>query len=217
MNNGEAAVEFRNKLTRWWKFYGRKFPWRETEDPYKILVAEVLLHRTRAEQVVPVYSAFISEFPDIFSLAKSSKDKVMKLVYPLGLRWRAELLYEMAIEIMGRGGRIKADKNWLCSLPGVNDYIASAVMSFAFNKPEPILDTNTVRIIGRLTGMRVTDSSRRSRKFREIYLYLMDRKNPRIFNMAMIDLGALVCRARTPLCDRCPLKKWCAYTCTSCL
>jgi len=217
MNNGKTAVEFRNKLIKWWKFYGRKFPWRETEDPYKILVAEVLLHRTRAEQVVPVYSAFISEFPDIFSLAKSSKDKVMKLIYPLGLRWRAELLYEMAIEIMRRGGRIKADKNWLCSLPGVSDYIASAVMSFAFNKPEPILDTNTVRIIGRLTGMRVRDSSRRSRKFREIYLYLMDRKTPRVFNMAMIDLGALVCRARTPLCDRCPLKNWCAYTCTSCL
>jgi len=210
MNETELA-KFRSELMKWWIIHKRKFPWRETEDPYRILVAEVLLHRTKAEQVIPVYSAFISEFPDVFSLAESSKDKVVRMVYPLGLRWRAELLHEMAKEIVRRGGKIKPDKAWLCSLPGVSDYIASAVMSFAFNKPEPVLDTNTVRIIGRLTGTPVTDGSRRSRKFREIYLRFMNHNNPKVFNMAMIDLGALVCRVRTPLCAECPLRRWCTY------
>lgn len=202
---------FRNRLIKWWKKHGRSFPWRKTRDPYKVLVAEVLLHRTRAEQVVPVYLKFIQEFPDIKTLARASRKKVMSILYPLGLRWRAMLLHEMAVEIVRRNTGIVADRKMFCSLPGVSDYIASAVLCFAFGRPEPLLDTNTVRITGRIFNIQITESSRRSKKFRELYFQLMDKKRPREFNMAMIDLGALVCRPRYFLCEKCPVKNLCCY------
>ena len=203
--------QLQSELIEWWKVNGREFPWRKTRDPYKILIAEVLLHRTRAEQVVPIYLKLIREFPDIFSLAKADKNVILNYLYSLGLRWRAELLHKMAQEIVKRGGEIEANKEWLLSLPGISHYIASAVLCFAFGRPEPLLDTNTVRILGRIFNIKVTDSSRRSKKFRELYFRIMDKNHPREFNFAMIDLGALVCRPENPMCKNCPLKNLCLY------
>ena len=208
----QQLQQLRAELIKWWKIHGREFPWRKTKDPYKILIAEILLHRTKADQVTPIYFRFIREFPTMLDLAKSSRDRIVTLVRPLGLRWRAELLHSMSQKVVNStGGQIIAHKDWFLSLPGVSDYIASAVMCFAFDKPEPLLDTNTVRIIGRIFGVKVTDSSRRSRRFRELYSYLMDKNRPREFNLAMIDLGALICRPRRPSCEICPLRKYCLY------
>ena len=201
-----------DSLLRWWKKNGRMYPWRETTDPYLVLVAEVMLHRTRADQVLPVYETFVKRFPDISSLANASREDILKILRPLGLKWRIDLLQEMALKIVHEtGGKIIPDKDWLKSLPGVSEYIASAVMCFAFKKPEPLLDTNTVRIIGRLYNIPVNDSSRRSKKFKKIYADLMDAERAREFNMAMIDLGAMVCKARLPLCENCPLRNHCRY------
>jgi len=202
---------FRIKLINWWRDCGRDFPWRRTSDPYKLLIVETLLHRTRADQVVPVYLKFIREFPDIKVLAEAPREKVMNLLHPLGLKWRAKLLHDMAVEIVRRNSKIAPDRNILRSLPGVSDYIASAVLCFAYGKPEPLLDTNTVRITGRIFNIRVSDGSRRSKKFRELYLQLMDKNRPREFNMAMIDLGALICKPRYPLCEECPVREKCCY------
>lgn len=203
--------QLRERLLAWFDQHGRNYPWRETSDPYRILVAEVLLHRTRAEQVVPVYEKFIRRFPDPESLARAERGEVMKILHPLGLHWRSALIHEMAREIVRRGGVIQPDPEWLRSLPGVSDYIAGAVLSFAFRKPAPILDTNTVRILARLHGLPVTDGSRRSRKFRQLYEELMDPGHPDRFNQAMLDLGALVCRPTGPRCGECPLAQWCSY------
>ncbi len=203
--------DFYNCLKYWWMKYKRNFPWRETTDPYEILIAEILLHRTRAEQVLPVYVEFIEKYPSPIAIAEAKVEDIIKILYPLGLRWRSYLLYEMAKKIIKSGGSIKKDKKWLLSLPGVSDYIACAVMCFAFGEPEPILDTNTVRIVGRIHGIHITDGSRRSKKFRELYKQLMDYNNAREFNYAMIDFGAIVCKPREPLCLECPIKKWCLY------
>ena len=136
----------------------------------------------------------------------------MKILRPLGLKWRINLLKTMVLRILQeRDGKLTPDKKWLESLPGVSDYIASAVLCFAFNKPEPLLDTNTVRITGRLYNIPVSDSSRRNRKIREMYANLMDKSRPRDFNMAMIDLGAMICKSSSPLCEKCPLKNYCKY------
>ncbi len=200
------------QILKWWEYKRRDYPWRNTGDPYYVLVAEILLHRTRADQVVPVYIRFVNEFPDIRSVANSSVEKIKDILKPLGLTWRAELLHQMALEILEKSnGEILPDKNWLKSLPGVSDYIASAVLCFAFGLSEALLDTNTVRITGRLFGIPITDSSRRSKKFRNIYESIMDRNNPREFNLAMIDFGAIVCRAQKPLCSECPVKDMCFY------
>ncbi len=201
----------RKNLLEWFDRRGRRYPWRETRDPYRILVAEVLLHRTRAEQVVPIYEKFIRRFPDPETLARAEREEVMSILYSLGLHWRSALLHEMAREILRRGGAIHPDPEWLKSLPGVSDYITGAVLSFAFRKPAPILDTNTVRILARIHGLPVTDGSRRSRQFRELYMELMDPEHPDRFNQAMLDLGALVCRPSSPRCRECPLVPWCSH------
>lgn len=199
-------------LMAWWRINQRQFPWRRTQNPYHILVSEVLLHRTRAEQVVPVYVKFLKKFPSISKLSRAPREQVQKILYPLGLRWRSRLIHRMARLIVSRyHGRIVDDVNELKSLPGVSDYIASAVVCFAFGRPEVLLDTNTVRIIGRIFGIRTTDASRRSKYLKELYISIMDKKSPREFNYAMIDLGALLCTSRNPRCSSCPLVRLCRY------
>lgn len=203
---------FRHLLIKWGKENFRDFPWRKTRNPYNVLVAEILLHRTRADQVVPLYNEFLKKFPTIEALADASEDDVTELLHPLGLRWRAKLLHKIAKAIVRQyDGRIPSESAELELLPGVSHYIASAVRCFAFGYPEVLLDTNTVRILGRLFGKRVTDGSRRSRKFRELYKSIIDQKHPREFNYAMLDLGALLCTPSSPKSDKCPVKDMCRY------
>lgn len=198
------------ELLKWWTKNQRKFPWRNTRDPYKILISEILLHRTRAEQVVPIYCEFIVKFPTIKHLSIAGLDDIKKLLYPLGLHWRTKLLHNMAIVITKKyGKRISSARKELESLPGVGHYIASAVRCFAFGYPEPLLDTNTVRILGRMFGIRITDGSRRSRCFQKLSQSILDRKKSREFNYAMIDLGAIICKPKEPLCKVCPLNRMC--------
>jgi A/G-specific adenine glycosylase len=203
---------FREKLLAWWKNSRRMFPWRNTRDPYKILVSEVFLHRTKADQVVSVFNEFVQEFPTVRHLAKAKQSHVTKILRPLGLFWRNRLLIPVAKEIVSiHQGRVPAAKSDLESLPGVSNYIASAVSCFAFGKGEPLLDTNTVRILGRMFTLTVNDSSRRSNEFAKIYSSLMSLEQPRQFNYAMIDLGALVCLSRNPSCEICPVNDFCSY------
>lgn len=203
---------FRERLLSWWFGHRRSFPWRETHDPYRILLSEVMLHRTRADQVLKVYPEFLRRFPSPGDLASASQRDVEEILRPLGLRWRARLVSLMARKLVKEhGGQIPSDPRKLKALPGVSEYIASAVMCFAFGVPEPLLDTNTVRIVGRVFGIPTRDASRRSKIFREAYRFLLDEERPREFNYAMLDLGALLCRARRPLCKVCPVRELCEY------
>ena len=202
----------RRSLIDWWKSNKRSYPWRNTRNPYKILVAEVLLHRTQANQVVPVYQSFIKRFPTIKSLAISDENEILKILYPIGLHWRSKLLYSMAKEIvLKHNGRIPEDFDALISLPGISHYIASALRCFAFGYPDVLLDTNTVRVTGRITGLKVTDSSRRSKQFRLVLEKFIDIQHPSEFNWALIDFAALICKSRSPIHAKCPIKDNCAY------
>lgn len=204
------ATAASHNLLRWWKINQRKFPWRKTNDPYHILISEVFLHRTKAEQVVPVYIEFLKNFPTIETLSQSNIEHVKRLIYPLGLHWRTPLLHQMSrIIIEQYGGQIPSTKRQLESLPGVSHYIASAVLCFAFGIPVAVLDTNTVRIFGRNFGIQITDTSRRRKCFQDLANFMLDKDNPREFNYALIDLGALVCKPKKPACCLCPLNKMC--------
>ncbi len=201
-----------HSLMAWWRRNGRQFPWRETSDPYRILVSEVLLHRTRAEQARMLFVEFIKQYPTPETLAESDPIKLQRILHPVGLFWRTRLLRKMAEVLLTEyEGEIPKDIRRLKSLPGISDYIAAAVACFAFGKPEPILDTNTVRIIGRVHGFRIMDSSRRNNQFRAAYRSMMDTNHAREFNYAMIDLGALVCTPKNPKCSVCPLVNGCDY------
>jgi A/G-specific adenine glycosylase len=203
---------FGKRLLEWWKAKGRKFPWRNTNDPYHILISEVLLHRTKANQVVLVYKELLKRYESADVLSRAPFNDIKAILYSLGLHWRIRSLHRMALEIVERhGGRIPETKDELESLTGVGHYIASAVRCFAFGYPEPLLDTNTVRILGKVFGVETTDASRRGKMFRELYKSILDREHSRNFGYAMIDLGALVCLPRAPLCNICPVNNMCKY------
>ncbi|NKE71338.1 DNA-binding protein [Nitrospiraceae bacterium HYJII51-Mn-bac16s-1-B09] len=204
---------FRKNLMEWGQRYFRPFQWRVTEDPYLILIAEVMLHRTRASQVEPVYKKFIEHYPEILTLARAKKDELSEILYPLGLRWRTNLLSEMTADIVARfGGKVPEEKDDLMGLPGVSDYIASAVRCFAWNYPEPLVDTNTVRIIGRVFGLEIKDSSRRNPRFRELIASNVDHYEPRKYNYALLDLADRVCfKVKEPECNYCPIQESCLY------
>ena len=205
-------VSFRKDLLAWWEENKRPYPWRETRDPYQILVAEVLLHRTRADHVVSVYHQFLDTYPSVSELAKASVDELGDLIQPLGLHWRVELLFNMAQELHARfDDQIPTEREDFESLPGVSHYISTAVRCFAYGYPDALLDTNTVRICGRILDIPVTDGSRRSKKFRNLLENLVDPDRPGDFNFALLDHGALICRSRTPLCKECPVRKHCYY------
>lgn len=214
-DNGHAinAVVFRRELIAWGRVHFRAFPWRLTEDPYRILMAEIMLHRTRAAQVTPIYQRFIERYPNVQVLAQASKQELRDALSSLGLFWRIDLIHDMAIRLVTVfGGRIPEAKEELLSLPGVSDYIASALRCFAWNLPEPLVDTNTVRVIGRLFGLPVKDSSRRNRRFRNLLAALVDPHNPREYNYALLDLADHICmKKRAPECQDCPLKGLCLY------
>lgn len=200
------------KLLKWWATNKREFPWRETRDPYHILASEILLHRTKADQVKPVYLVFVTEFPTIGDLANANIDSVETLLNPIGLYWRTKFLHEMATTIVNEyGSEIPSSKFQLESLPGVGQYIAAAVRCFAFGYPEPLLDTNTIRILGRIFGLQTTDASRRKKSFQELAQFVLDGACPREFNYALIDLGGLICKSKKPSCSTCPLIQNCLF------
>jgi A/G-specific adenine glycosylase len=207
------AVLVRKIIIEWGNENFRHFPWRATTNPYRILMSEVMLHRTQAKQVVPVYKQFIQTYPDTKDIVRGRKEDIKAILYPLGLHWRIDLIYEMANQLMSRfDGVVPRSKEDLLSLAGVSEYIAGAIRCFAWNLPEPILDTNTVRITGRLFGLDIKDSSRRNPKFIIITKKLVDPDNPRAFNYAQLDLADKVCtRKQEPNCLQCPLSQWCCY------
>lgn len=212
-NHTVDATLVRRRIIDWGQDNFRAFPWRATRDPYRILISEVMLHRTQAGQVVSVYERFVQEYPDVSSLTQASIEELHQILNPLGLRWRVGLMFEMAQMLTSQfNAQIPAEKAELTSLPGISDYIAGAVRCFAWDLPEPLADTNTVRVIGRLFGLMVKESSRRNRQFQDLLAALLDRESPRLYNYAVLDLASKICLRRTkPFCEICPIVQWCLY------
>ena len=202
----------RRQLLRWFGKHQRdSFPWRHTKNPYHILIAETFLQRTRADQVVPAYHRFLESFPTVSDLAKADKDMIQEIVYPLGLVWRGKNLKQTALDIEEKfNGTIPSDREKLLQIRGVGDYIGDSIRYLAFNKRTSIIDSNVVRILGRIYGIETNAESRRDKRFRELVNGLLPRKNFRRFNLALLDLGALIC-IRNPKCDICPIKIHCNY------
>ena len=213
LHNKYALMQFQKSLLAWGNSNFQPFPWRFTHNPYAILMAEIMLHRTQVKQVIPVYIEFLKKYPDITHIHDASEDSVKESLASLGLRWRIALIKEMVDEIWNQfGSIIPQERELLLSLPGINDYIASAVRCFAWNYPDPIIDTNTVRIIGRIFGVETKDSSRRSRGIRLLTEKLIDQQDPAKFNYALLDLAHLICHKRVePECVTCPVRPYCVY------
>ncbi len=202
----------RSGILEWGSENLRDFPWRNTRDPYKILIAEIMLHRTNADQVKAVYEKFVENFPDFKSIVRTDSEKIMNEMRSLGLFWRSDLLFRLAEVVMEKYyGILPLEKKKLMELPGIGHYIASAILCFGYNLPEPILDTNTVRVIGRIFEIKISDSSRRSKKFQKIMQDIVLCEEPRKLSLSMLDFAALVCTAKNPRHDLCPVRSICCF------
>ena len=216
----------------------RILPWRETEDPYKIWISEIILQQTRVAQGMEYYHRLVTRFPDIQSLADAEEDEVLLYWQGLGYYSRARNLHKAAQLMKNhelfklnnnninnlRGNQLSAALNGhssellnseqifaaLRSMPGVGDYTAGAIASFAFNLPYPALDGNVYRVLSRLYDCEIAfDTTQGKKHFRKLAEEVLDRERPRLFNSAIMELGALHCVPTAPDCHTCPLNTWC--------
>ncbi len=208
----EHIIALRAKIVRWFNTNGRKYPWRETRDPFKILMAEMMLRRTKADQVKGVYQQLVKKYPDIESLANARSQSIHKILYPLGLKWRTPAFRLVAREIKKKYRcQVPDTREELLTLPGVGDYVAGAVLSIAYGKREWIVDSNIVRLFRRYFGVRTSKEGRRDKHIKEIARSYSSGRNPRKANLAILDFTALVCSPRGPNCVKCPLRRTCRY------
>lgn len=199
-------------LIKWYRKKGRTFPWRKTRDSYKILIAEIMLQRTRANQVVPVYLSFLKEFPDLYTLDKASIEEIMKYFSKLGLTHRAGRIKTLTKDLIEKfNGKIPDNREDLLTLPSIGEYVSDALLCFSFEKSVGVLDSNVCRIIGRIFSIRSNGEARRDSRFRRLVDELVPSDQTKEYNWALIDLGALICKPRNPLCDQCPVKSLCNY------
>jgi A/G-specific adenine glycosylase len=203
---------FRSKIVRWFSKNGRTYPWREADDPFKVLIAEMMLRRTKADQVKPVYEQLFTEYPDVEAMADAEDKKLEQILYPLGLKWRTPAFGLVAREVRERYGcKIPETRGELTLLPGVGEYVAGAVLSIAYNKKEWIVDSNIVRLFKRYFGIKTTKEGRRDKHVIEMAKVYASGENTRRANLAFLDFTALICTPRNPNCGKCPLKKSCYY------
>ena len=206
---------FQQALYRWYEANKRILPWRETQDPYKIWLSEIILQQTRVAQGLDYYLRFIDRFPTVQDLATANEDDVLLLWQGLGYYSRARNLHQAAKLIGGRGvggkgvGFPKTFEE-LRRLPGVGDYTAGAIASFAYNLPYPAMDGNVYRVLARLfDDDTVFDTSQGKKHFHALDETLLDKDNPRLFNSAIMEFGALYCVPQNPDCEHCDLRRFC--------
>ena len=207
----EHLRKIRTRLTRWYDRCARDLPWRRIHDPYAVWIAEIMLQQTQVETVKDYYRRFLRRFPDIERLARARRDTVLKLWEGLGYYSRARHLHETA-KILRRDhhGRLPRTVAELMTLPGIGRYTAGAIASIAFDQKAPILDGNVTRVLCRL--FRIDRDPRLSPVNKQLWSLadeLVPAHRPGCFNQAMMELGAMICLPRRPLCASCPLAELC--------
>ena len=203
---------FRCALGGWFRKNGRDLPWRRTRDPYAVLVSEIMLQQTQVGAVISYYNEWLRRFPTVGALARASEGQVLRAWQGLGYYSRARNLHRCAkIALRRFSGKLPRDPTQLRLLPGIGHYTANAIAVFAFDRSLPLVEANTARVLARLFNIRERiDSNAGRRRLWEASGQLVPKSRPREFHSALMDLGAVVCRARNPRCDICPVKQFCA-------
>ena len=202
---------FSNNLISWYRINKRDLPWRNTKDPYKIWLSEIILQQTKIAQGLPYYNRFIKKYPNVQVLAGASEKEVLKLWEGLGYYSRARNLHKTAkIIVTNLEGIFPSTYKNLIKLPGIGDYTASAISSFSINEINPVIDGNVYRFLSRLLGILIPINTNKSLKeFRNIAKILISKKNPSDFNQAIMEFGSLVCKPKNPICNECIYQKSC--------
>jgi A/G-specific adenine glycosylase len=206
-----ARRRFRTALLTWYRAHGRQLPWRETADPYHILVSEVMLQQTQVDRVLPKYHEWLERYPTLEALAAAQEDDVAQTWRPLGYNIRPRRLHAIARESVERyGGELPSDGPTLRSFKGIGEYTAGAVMSFAFGQREAILDTNVARVLFRIfVGRGAPKAHAMKRHLWDVSRTVLPHRHVFDFNQALMDFGATLCTARKPKCLICPMQTLC--------
>ncbi|MBO0341815.1 MAG: A/G-specific adenine glycosylase [Bacteroidota bacterium] len=204
-------MNFAPKILNWYREHQRNLPWRETRDPYKVWLSEIILQQTRVAQGMPYYLRFVEAFPTVYDLADAPEEQVLKLWQGLGYYSRARNLHTTAkMVVEDFNGEFPNTYKELKSLKGVGDYTASAIASFCFDIPEPVVDGNVYRVLSRYFGVDTPINSTQGIKyFKELAREVMDPANIRDYNQGVMEFGAVQCAPKKPYCLLCPLQESC--------
>jgi A/G-specific adenine glycosylase len=212
MSTQSAALRaFQRRLLTWYRVHQRRLPWRDTRDPYRILVSEIMLQQTQVDRVVPKYHEFLRRYPTLRTLARAAARDLRRVWYPLGYNVRPLRLRQMARHaIRHHEGRVPDTYEGLIAMDGIGRYTAGAVLSFAFRQDAPVLDTNVARLLGRYFGVR-GDPKRgpAQRRLWRLAALSIPKGKGFVFNQALMDYGATMCTARRPQCPGCVFRREC--------
>ncbi len=204
-------MTFSQKLISWYLEYKRDLPWRTTKDPYKIWLSEVILQQTRVAQGLPYYERFIKNFPTVFDLAQADEQEVLKTWQGLGYYSRARNLHHTAQYVAEHlNGEFPKTYDELIKLKGIGSYTAAAIASFSNEEPVAVVDGNVFRVLSRYFGVETDISSSAAKKeFQQLADEVLDKRNPSLFNQAIMEFGALQCTPKNPNCEICVLNDSC--------
>jgi A/G-specific adenine glycosylase len=202
---------FTKKVVEWYWQNKRDLPWRNTKDPYKIWLSEIILQQTRVSQGLPYYLKFIQHYPTVKSLANAREKVVLSLWQGLGYYTRARNLHRCAKKVVDSWhGKFPDTFNDLKMLPGIGDYTAAAIASICFNEAQAVVDGNVFRVLARVFGIdQAINTSAGKKLFTALANELIVHQPPAVFNQAMMEFGALHCKPQSPLCDECPFASKC--------
>ena len=198
-------------LIQWYHVNKRDLPWRDTQDPYKIWISEIILQQTRVNQGLDYYNRFIARFPNVKTLAEASEEDVLKLWQGLGYYSRARNLHKAAKQIAtNHQGVFPKEYNDIISLSGIGTYTAAAISSFAYDLPFAAVDGNVYRVLSRIFGIDTPiDSPSGNKIFQQLAQDILDKNHPGTHNQAIMEFGALQCIPASPDCESCPMKNIC--------
>ncbi|RSK26148.1 A/G-specific adenine glycosylase [Bacillus sp. HMF5848] len=202
---------FQHDLLSWFEHEQRDLPWRKDQDPYKIWVSEIMLQQTKVEAVKPYFTTFMERFPTIQALANADEQDVLKTWEGLGYYSRARNLHSAVKEVVEKyEGKVPSNPKEISTLKGVGPYTQGAILSIAYNQPEPAVDGNVMRVMSRILLVKEDIMQVKTRKlFEKIITNIISEKNPSFFNQGLMELGALICIPKKPACLLCPVQEHC--------
>ena len=209
--NKNVYFHISDALLYWYASNKRDLPWRETTDPYRIWISEIILQQTRVNQGYDYYLRFIERFPSVNVLAEASEDEVLRLWQGLGYYSRARNLHKAAKQIVSNFNAVfPSNYSDILNLPGIGEYTAAAISSSAYNQPYAVVDGNVYRVLSRLFGIATPiNSSKGKKEFSALAQELIDKQHPSTYNQAIMDFGALQCTPSSPKCKDCPMQNFC--------
>lgn len=202
---------FHQHLIQWFEAEQRDLPWRKNKNPYHIWISEIMLQQTKVDTVIPYFTMFTEQFPTISDLADADEEKVLKAWEGLGYYSRARNLHHAVKEVKAEyGGIVPNNPQQFSNLKGVGPYTTGAVMSIAYDRPEPAVDGNVMRVMSRVLAIWDDIAKVSTRKlFEEIIRRIIPHFNPSFFNQGLMELGALICTPQSPACMICPVNQHC--------